>query len=80
LEVIGRLGLLEPETTVNRPRLAGISRPWSDARRCHEETDDIKFPEYLYQRCIADDEAAPAQQQRRMGLISRLFRWMAQPI
>jgi len=44
------------------------------------EPDDIKFLEYFYQRCIAEDEPAQALQPRRPGLISRFFRWMAQPI
>jgi hypothetical protein len=45
------------------------------------EPNDIKFLEYFYARCMADDEATPAQQPRRgPGLISRIFRWMAQPI
>ena len=46
------------------------------------EPNDIKFLDYFYQRCIAEDEApdAPAQQRMRAGLISRFFRWMAQPI
>ena len=45
------------------------------------EPNDIKFLEYFYARCIADDEATSAQQLKRgPGLISRIFRWMAQPI
>jgi hypothetical protein len=44
------------------------------------EPNDIKFLDYFYQRCIAEDEAAPEPRKRRPGLISRLFRWMAQPI
>jgi hypothetical protein len=45
------------------------------------EPNDIKFLDYFYQRCIADDEAAPTQQPKRSpGLISRIFRWMARPI
>jgi hypothetical protein len=46
------------------------------------EPNDIKFLDYFYQRCIAEDEAvdAPAQQRVRADLISRFFRWMAQPI
>jgi hypothetical protein len=44
------------------------------------EPDDIKFLEYFYQRCIAEDEPAQPLQPRRPGLISRFFRWMAQPI
>jgi hypothetical protein len=43
------------------------------------EPNDIKFLEYFYQRCIAEDEAPP-EQERRPGLINRIFRWMAQPI
>jgi hypothetical protein len=36
----------------------------------------------VYARCIAEDEATPEQERRRRcpGLISRIFRWMAQPI
>ena len=46
------------------------------------EPNDIQFLDYFYQRCIAEDEApdAPAQRRMRAGLISRFFRWMAQPI
>ena len=46
------------------------------------EPNDIRFLEYFYQRCIAEDDAIPSEQQRarRPGLISRVFRWMAQPI
>ena len=46
------------------------------------EPNDIQFLDYFYQRCIAADEAAPEQlrRARRPGLISRIFRWMAQPI
>jgi hypothetical protein len=44
------------------------------------EPDDIKCPEYFYQRCIAEDEPAQAPPKRSGGLISRIFRWMAQPI
>jgi hypothetical protein len=45
------------------------------------EPNDIKFLDYFYQRCVAEDEAAPEPQRaRRAGLIGRIFRWMAQPI
>jgi hypothetical protein len=44
------------------------------------EPNDIKFLDYFYRRCIAEDEAAQAPRKRRPGLISRIFRWMAQPI
>ena len=46
------------------------------------EPNDIRFLDYFYQRCIAEDEFAPAEQRiaRRPGLISRVFRWMAEPI
>jgi hypothetical protein len=46
------------------------------------EPNDMKFLEYFYERCIAPDEPAPEQQQpaRPPGLISRIFRWMTQPI
>lgn len=46
------------------------------------EPNDMKFLDYFYQRCIAEDEPEPepAPQQRRDGLIGRVFRWMAQPI
>ena len=43
------------------------------------EPNDIRFLEYFYARCMAADEELPAER-RRPGLISRLFRWMAQPI
>jgi len=46
------------------------------------QPNDIIFLEYFYQRCIAEDDTAPEQEQRqpRPGLINRIFRWMAQPI
>ena len=47
------------------------------------EPNDIKFLEYFYNRCVAPDDPAPEQEQqvaRPPGLISRIFRWMAQPI
>ena len=45
------------------------------------EPDDIKFLEYFYQRCIAEDATPPAPRgRRRPGLISRLFSWMTPPI
>jgi hypothetical protein len=46
------------------------------------EPNDLRFLEYLYQRCIAEDEVTPEQPPPlpRRGLINRLFRWMAQPI
>ena len=46
------------------------------------EPNDIQFLDYFYQRCIAGDEVTPDQERRmrRPGLISRIFRWMAQPI
>jgi hypothetical protein len=45
------------------------------------EPNDIRFLDYFYARCIAEEEApAPGQSGRQPGLISRIFRWMAQPI
>jgi hypothetical protein len=45
------------------------------------EPNDIRFLDYLYQRCIAEDETATEPpRSRRAGLIGRIFRWMAQPI
>jgi hypothetical protein len=46
------------------------------------EPNDIAFLEYFRQRCIADDEDAPqpARSWPGLDLISRFFRWMAQPI
>ena len=45
------------------------------------EPNDTRFLDYLYQRCIAEDETAlEPQRARHAGLISRIFRWMAQPI
>jgi hypothetical protein len=43
------------------------------------EPNDIRFLDYFYARCVADDEPAPAPA-RGAGLISRIVRWMAQPI
>ncbi|HEY5019796.1 MAG TPA: hypothetical protein VII17_02140 [Steroidobacteraceae bacterium] len=44
------------------------------------EPNDLAFYEYFHQRCVAEDEATPARQRPRPGLISRILRWMAQPI
>ena len=45
------------------------------------QPDDIRFLEYFYQRCIAEDATPPAPRgRRRLGLISRLFSWMMPPI
>jgi hypothetical protein len=47
------------------------------------EPNDRQFYDYFYDRCIAeaeDDEIPLQQRPRRPGLITRLFRWMAQPI
>jgi hypothetical protein len=48
------------------------------------EPNDIKFLDYFYQRCVAEDEPAQVQEQerrkRRPGLINCIFRWMAQPV
>jgi hypothetical protein len=45
------------------------------------QPDDIRFPEYFYRRCIAEDATPPAPRgRRRLGLISRLFSWMTPPI
>ena len=46
------------------------------------EPNDMRFLGYFYQRCVApDDEAAPdPQMPRPPRLISRIFRWMTQPV
>ncbi|MDE2331389.1 MAG: hypothetical protein KGK16_11490, partial [Bradyrhizobium sp.] len=47
------------------------------------EPNDLRFYEYLYDRCTAEpgnDDIQPPQHPRRPGLIGRIFRWMAQPI
>jgi hypothetical protein len=44
------------------------------------QPDDIKFLEYFYLRCITEAATPPAPPKRSGGLISRLFRWMVQPI
>ena len=41
------------------------------------EPNDIRFLAYFYQRIVAPDDAEPP---RPPGLISRIFRWMAQPV
>ena len=42
------------------------------------EPNDSVFLDYFLKRCIAADEPEPAP--ARPGLISRLFRWMDQPV
>ena len=45
------------------------------------EPNDLQFYDYIYDRCIAEGDEPPLEARpRRPGLISRLFRWMAQPI
>jgi hypothetical protein len=45
------------------------------------EPNDLQFYDYFYDRCVAEGDEAPLEQRpRRPGMISRLFRWMAQPI
>jgi hypothetical protein len=46
------------------------------------EPNDMTFLKYFHDRCIAEDETPPEQEQRRRppGLIRRIFRWMAQPV
>jgi hypothetical protein len=44
------------------------------------EPNDLKFLDYFYQLCIAADEMPQAPERPRNGLISRIFRWMEQPI
>ncbi len=41
------------------------------------EPNDMVFLDYFYKRCVAADEEAA---HRRPGLLSRFFRWMAQPV
>ena len=43
------------------------------------EPNDIRFLDYFYQRCIAEDEPEP-EIPRRPGLIRQIFRGMKQPI
>jgi hypothetical protein len=45
------------------------------------EPNDIRFLEYFYNRCIAEDDetSQQAQRLRQPGPIRRFFRWMAQP-
>jgi hypothetical protein len=49
------------------------------------EPNDTTFLEFFYRRCVAPDDEneadeAEPQRARRPGLISRIFRWMDQPI
>ncbi len=50
------------------------------------EPNDSVFLEYFFRRCIEQDDVSQDElspddlRQRRPGLISRIFRWMAQPI
>jgi hypothetical protein len=46
------------------------------------EPNDIKFLDYFYDRCIAEDDdvAEPAPRLRPPSAIKRFFRWMAQPV
>jgi hypothetical protein len=43
------------------------------------EPNDMRFLEYLHERCVAPNDPEP-EQPARPGLISRIFRWMSQPI
>jgi hypothetical protein len=46
------------------------------------EPNDIRFLDYFYQRCVAENEPAAEQPQRwrRPSLINRVLSWMRQPI
>ncbi|MDE2469370.1 MAG: hypothetical protein KGL35_11650, partial [Bradyrhizobium sp.] len=47
------------------------------------EPSDLRFYDYLYDRCIAepeDDDFRLQQHPPRPGLIRWIFRWMEQPI
>ena len=45
------------------------------------EPNDMRFLEYFYKRCVAPGETgADPQTPRPPGLISRIFRWMVQPV
>ena len=46
------------------------------------EPNDIGFLNYFYDRCMAEDDDVPepAPRPRQIGLIRRVFRWMAQPV
>jgi hypothetical protein len=86
---------LEPSEFVISKDRAGPEGPWittffyrytvfiGDENFVVTEPNDLQFYDYFYQRCIAepeDDDVALEQRPRRPGLISRIFRWMAQPI
>jgi hypothetical protein len=46
------------------------------------EPNDMRFLDYFHKRCIAaeDPPPLPTEAAARPGLMTRLFRWMAQPI
>lgn len=44
------------------------------------EPNDLRFYDYFYQRCVAEDDGDPDAPPPRPGLIHRFFRWMEQPI
>ena len=45
------------------------------------QPNDMKFLENFYERCVAPDDPTPEQEPARPpGLISRIYRWMAQPV
>jgi hypothetical protein len=46
------------------------------------EPNDIKFLEYFYDRCIAQDQVTPEPlpRERRPSLMNRIFCWMSQPV
>jgi hypothetical protein len=84
-------GLDPAEFVISKDR-ASLEAPWipsffyqytvfvGDENFVLTEPNDARFYEYLYKRCIAeDDDVAPAQP-RSPGLITRFFRWMEQPI
>jgi hypothetical protein len=83
-------GLEPSDFVISKDRSASTSVPvigpffydytvfFGEERFTVTEPNDVRFLEYFYQRCIEQDEPEPAT--RRSGLISRFFRWMAQPI
>ncbi len=57
---------------------------FGEARFTVTEPTDARFLDYFHQRCMSDEEEQirplPTPQRKPPGMISRLLRWMAQPI
>jgi hypothetical protein len=69
---------------VTEPFFYEYTVSFGEARFTVTEPTDVRFLDYFYQRCMSDEKEQtkplPTLQRKPPGIISRLLRWMAQPI